>query len=712
MENYPNWLATEKAVEHFFVLLGFNVETVSISGRQIDVIAQRVDAITGERDTYIIEVTLEKVGVEKGSKDSQKLLLAREEHKNAHLMLVSMSGFTDDQEATLKRLGIVPKRFYELEATLLPLHRYALNARRQLERAGAPDIGYHPSYYIEPELKIRYSENKIETVAGSEWIEAALLDPQPGICAVLGSLGSGKTSLLKRFLENGISRFLSDPDTRPLPLYVPLGRYKQHAGDLNQMLMAELGRSGIQNYPTSYVQFLLDCRRIIVLLDGLDEVHPIQNTDDVLETVTNIIEGIGKQAFGVVSCRRQFFESSAEEQTYFGSYTASKLKNLNSGLQKLLRGNPSTYVSEVLPFDIAKIHRYLFLRSGFSSDDTDKLLAQYYGFSDMATTPVLLAMIATTVAEGTLNAEGELSFPLVQLYEAYTTRWIERDVGRARLSASQRTHFSEHLADRMLWEQKESATWNELSGILRLDPAWGEHPLTQEEAEVDIRNSGFLLRELDDQWRFVHRSILEYFAARAEVDRLRAGERPRNIPTDGYRLFLTELLARLWLDSGEPPIPPRAWIISRGDEVRANQWSLLAAASKLLPEGASVTVSDIDSLKSEEDLAWAGTNFKSVSFTISAGYVTFTRCNFSNCQIVVTENPQIVTDFERCAYQNTTFKYSVFPGWITPYDVSSTRGTVDVPVAVWDFSRAVEEGAKVFVGRLMPVLPVTATCCE
>ena len=240
MENYPTWLATEKAVEHFFVLLGFNVETVSISGRQIDVLAQRVDAITGERDTYVIEVTLEKVGVEKGSKDSQKLLLAREEHKNAHLMLVRMSGFTDDQEATLKRLRIVPRRFHELEATLLPLHRYALNASRELERAGAPDIGYHPSYYIEPELNIRYTEDKIETVAGSDWIEAALLDPQPGICAVLGSLGSGKTSLLKRFLENGISRFLSEPDTRPLPLYVPLGRYKQHAGDLNQMLMAEL----------------------------------------------------------------------------------------------------------------------------------------------------------------------------------------------------------------------------------------------------------------------------------------------------------------------------------------------------------------------------------------------------------------------------------------------------------------------------------------
>lgn len=472
----------------------------------------------------------------------------------------------------------------------------------------------------------------------------------------------------------------------PLPLYVPLGRYKQHAGDLNQMLMAELSRSGIDNYPTSYIQFLLDSRRIIILLDGLDEVHPIQSADDVLETVANLMDGLGKQASGVISCRRQFFESSAEEQAYFGSYTAKHLKNLNSGLQKLLRGNPSTYISEVLPFDVSRIKKYLFLRCGLSSDDADKLLAQYYGFPDMATTPVLLAMIATTVVEGTLDPESKLTFPLVQLYEAYTTRWIERDVGRARLSTSQRTHFSENLADHMLWEGKESAAWNELAEVLRRGPDWGDNPLTYEEAELDIRNSGFLFREVDDKWRFVHRSILEYFAARAEVDRLQAGERPRYIPTDGYRWFLTELLARHWLEFGEPPFPPRAWLISRGDEVRANQWSLLAAASKMLPESALVTLSGIESLRLSEDFAWAATNFSSVSVSISAGHIVFSGCRFSNCEIELPENSQAVTTFEDCTYQNTSLRFVVVPDWTTPYDAASTRGVVDVPVAAWEFS--------------------------
>jgi hypothetical protein len=464
------------------------------------------------------------------------------------------------------------------------------------------------------------------------------------------------------------------------------------------MLMAELRRSGIQNYPTSYVQYLLDTRRIIVLLDGLDEVHPIQSTDDVLETVTNLMEGIGKQASAVISCRRQFFESSAEEQAYFGSYTAGKLKDLNSGLQRLLRGNPSTYIIETLPFDIARIKRYLLIRCDLSSEETDKLLARYYGFPDMASTPVLLAMIATTVSEGALKTENVLPFPLVQLYEAYTTRWIERDVGRARLSADQRTHFSEHLADRMLWEEKESASWSDISEVLRHGPDWGNNPLTHEEAELDIRNSGFLVRDLDDKWRFAHRSILEYFAARAEVARLSSGERPRYIPTDGYRLFLTELLAHYWLESGKSPFPPRAWLISRGDDVRSNQWSLLAASSKVLPGGSRVELGGIDSLRLAENFAWATTKFQSVSLNIEDGYHDFIKCAFSNSQIFANNNLPVL-DFRECSFQNTSLRFTTMPNWVTPYDPSGSRSTGEAPIAVWDLSQAVETGADVYVGN-------------
>ncbi len=232
MSDLPSWLATEDAVENFFILLGFDVQNVSISGRQIDILAQRVDRLTLGQDVWVIEVTTEFVGVDKGSKDSQKLLLAKKNYEDAHLMLVSTKGFTDDQKATLVQLGIIPKRFNDLESTMLPLKRYALAAQKDLSQSVAPDIGYDPSCYVEPELELRLSDGKTTIIPSEGWIETVLENPQPGICALLGTLGSGKTSLMKRVLERGISLFLDEPDIRPLPFYIPLGRYKQHAGDL------------------------------------------------------------------------------------------------------------------------------------------------------------------------------------------------------------------------------------------------------------------------------------------------------------------------------------------------------------------------------------------------------------------------------------------------------------------------------------------------
>jgi hypothetical protein len=81
MQSLPIWLETEDSVKRFFSLLGFDVKSVSIQGRQIDIVASKLDKIIGDHDLYVIEVTTEKVGVDKGSKDSQKLLLARAEHK-------------------------------------------------------------------------------------------------------------------------------------------------------------------------------------------------------------------------------------------------------------------------------------------------------------------------------------------------------------------------------------------------------------------------------------------------------------------------------------------------------------------------------------------------------------------------------------------------------------------------------------------------------
>jgi hypothetical protein len=264
------------------------------------------------------------------------------------------------------------------------------------------------------------------------------------------------------------------------------------------------------------------------------------------------------------------------------------------------------------------------------------------------------------------------------------------------LSTNQRRRFSEHLADKMLWSYRESATWSEIADALREDPEWGNSPLTHDEAELDIRNSGFLVRDIDDRWRFVHRSILEYFAAKAELRNLLRGERPRYVPTDGYRLFLNDLVARCWLESGESPLPIHSWHPSRGDEVRANQWSLLAAASTTLSRKGFVSLSGVGSIETRENTLWKNTTFSRLDLKIKSGNVNFIRCQFNKCEISISEGYASEIILSECAYLDTEIRFAEFPSWKTVFDTSS-RKAIDIRVAAFDFALAVEAGAHVFV---------------
>ncbi len=514
MSGFPAWLETEGAVKALFRLYGFSVESVSIAGRQIDMIATRHDSFGLDPERWAVEITLERVDATKGSKDFQKLALAETRHPGTRKMIISTAGFTEDQLATLRDLRVVAKTYADFEDSQLNLRQYAEAKLAELETQKAPDIGYAHASFIEPELSIQPSVGQTKQVGAEEWARQLISVPTPGVCALLGNLGSGKTSLLQHVLHIGCKQFLSAPSTSPVPLYVPLGKYKQHSGDIEQMLLSEFRAVGQSTYPYGLIRHFIETRRVILLLDGLDEVHPIQNSDDVLDTVTKIIGALGKKAAAVITCRRQFLESTKDELAYFGPYTAQHLGDLQAGLARALRSHPTTYIASIKPFDRERIEQYLQKRCQMDPAAVSELFGKFYGFADMAQTPVLLAMIATTAEEGLITADADGEFPLLRLYEAYTNRWLERDVGRTRLSKDQRRQLSHVLADHMLWQQVDSETWSYLREVLRKSPEWTSAPLTEEEVDTDIRNSGFLVRDLDDRYRFIHRSIMEYFAAR------------------------------------------------------------------------------------------------------------------------------------------------------------------------------------------------------
>ena len=694
----PRWLATESAVKLTFQLLGFQVEQVSISGRQIDAVASRSQTFDVVPETWIVEITTEKVGAAKGSSDYQKLVLAQKDYPGSRLMLVSTAGFTDDQKATLRKLSVVALTYSEFESSRVNFSQYAAHSLQQLQSSRS-DIGYDSRWFVDPEVTLRTSkkdDDPQERIDGTTWIDRILSGDVPSVCALLGDLGSGKTSLLQKALQVGCERYVEDPSNRPIPVYLPLGRYKQHSGDIEQMLMGEFRRIGMQDYPIALMRHFIDCRRVILLLDGLDEIHPIQNAKDVLSTVIRIFGSIGQEAAGVISCRRVFLETSKEELAFFGPYTANQLESVQTDLQKRLRGQPSTYLAVLSPFDDARIKAYLRLRCELSPEEANRFLSRYYGFQDMARTPVLLSMMATALESKALDPRKESNFPILSLYQAYTDRWIERDEDRTVLSSHQRRMVSQNLAVHMLWSATDSARWEELAEYLRAERAWRESPISDDEAELDIRKSGFLIRDLDDQYRFAHRSVMEFFAAEAELRRFTEGAGPRHFPTDGFRHFVAAFTARHWLEHQEPPFGSTSWVAAkRGETAIEAQLALLASATELLPAGVRVPLSGVYSAVTKQEMRWKQVSFRDMTWTIAGGAARFQDCAFDGCTLILQrgdERPEL----RSCSFTDSQLEFRQIPSWKEPFSpLVGSEGTLAVPAWIWDLATLRTEGVKI-----------------
>jgi tRNA A37 threonylcarbamoyladenosine biosynthesis protein TsaE len=693
----PQWLRTENDVKRTFELMGFRTRNISISGRQIDIVARKRGDFGSKGNMWVIEVTTEKVGAKKGGMDHQKLALAKKKlGDDTKMMLVTTAGFTDDQRASLEELGVVALTYDEFEAEKLDLRAYANYALSTTTQNSSPDIGYVADRYIDPVVSPRGSEKQKKAVelSGSNWIEEVLKAEKAQVCALLGGLGSGKTSLLQRVLELGCERYLTDPGNTVLPVFVPLGSYKNHSGDLMQMLMSQFSLANVDEFPQSFVRQLIDSRRIVLLLDGLDEIHPIQNSDDVLSTVVKLVSSIGEKAAGVVSCRRQYFESSADEMALFGSYTTVKLGDIQEGIARALRGHPTTVITDVLAFDTGRIEAYLNKRCAMSKDDIEDFFKKYYGFDEMAKTPVLLSMMATTIEKKLIDPAQQTKYPLLTLYKAYTDRWIERDVERARLSATQRRELSLALAGHMLWNAKDSEDWAYLANTLRKHAAWKENPLGDAEVELDIRRSGFLIRDIDDRWRFIHRSIMEYFAAEVELAKLVSGERPRHYPSDGFQMFLGMMMAREWQKSGRLPFPAKSWYSGRGDRVVSAQMSMLAAGSQFLADGERVEFRNRGTIRFDGEPKFQRVDFIKSSLVVTAGDADFDECTFDSCKIEFLANEEPI--FYSCRFKKTEVVFGIQPAWKRPtYKLEGRTKLMGVPGWVWDMAALVDDGATV-----------------
>jgi uncharacterized protein YjbI with pentapeptide repeats len=262
----------------------------------------------------------------------------------------------------------------------------------------------------------------------------------------------------------------------------------------------------------------------VLLLDALDEDSAaIENFADRL---SEIVELAGKFRAIVVTCRTQFLTDVTCIPTEIDLAETSGPMPLSSCPNRTVR---RLYLS---PFSEPQVKKYLSARFPYWHHPFLRVHAGRAAqrFRDLMSRPLLLTFIQDLASS---SEEPKYSF---QAYRLIVEGWLGREKRKHGLTIQLEDllRFSEEFAVCLFATGRDRAPTPELQSFAK---RFHVGPVLRE-----VRERSLLHNDAEGNWKFVHRSIMEYFlvnAASAAVDSPPWAEHPW---TDQMRQFASEML--------------------------------------------------------------------------------------------------------------------------------------------------------------------------
>lgn len=248
----------------------------------------------------------------------------------------------------------------------------------------------------------------------------------------------------------------------------------------------------------------------ILLLDALDEDNgAVKNYQERLE---QIIDKTWKFRKIIITCRTQFFPSEQKEPSKGGYFRHGP----DGGSHHFRK----QYISV---FDDDDIRSYLWKQFGaLHWKKRKKAWHLVHNSPSLMVRPMLLSNIKDLVKE---NRTYQYSY---QVYEALIQKWIDREARKPGIEVkygSQESFkrklytFSRDLAKNLYLERDNREGRLSIHYTEQIGTSSGLQLSEYEDLmkEPDWRNRSLLNRDADGQYKFSHKSILEYFLAREVI---------------------------------------------------------------------------------------------------------------------------------------------------------------------------------------------------
>ena len=344
----------------------------------------------------------------------------------------------------------------------------------------------------------RYIPLKCETSTGeksdaAKHVRQWLTERDEPILFLLGNYGTGKTTLCQ-VLSDSLSRgLLTNADRGHIPVFVQLRdvqRLFSHADFLDQVLKY----AEVPPIPANRARFLL-------LLDGFDEILEEQARSAFFALLRNLL----KQTFlkTLVTARTHYFKSQEEALRRLAVETTQGTSLSDVSEQTAWLNSRTLSLSE---FDETQVKQYLQKVFPSGSSKYYERILSVYDLADLARRPILLNLIVGILP----HIDEAAVITQDSIYDKTICLWLDREVWRG-LDTQEMRRFMEALAAKMFFEQRFDLNFRDLAR--EVQARFKERILSRMDIDYFdtlVRTSGFLYRDVDGNFSFMHRSFMEF----------------------------------------------------------------------------------------------------------------------------------------------------------------------------------------------------------
>ncbi len=372
------------------------------------------------------------------------------------------------------------------------------------------DEAFKETLQLYVELRGKGSFQETDTFKLLPQVQEFLKDKQ--VILLTGDSGAGKTTLNRRLEKQLWDDKKGDDDA--IPLFISLASIDKPEHDLITKALKKRGLSDFQ------IQKLKkdDKQRFVFILDGYDEIRQTQN----LYLSNGINQSGGWQGRMVISCRSE----------YLGQDYRSRFQP-NPNLQ-----DKDTLFQEIVVQPFSEEERDQYLKKYVKHNPTDWTEKQYQEvlleqphLQDLVSNPFLLRVMLEAFPHVEKKRKAPTAIQLrLDLYDQFVRSWFERNQQRLSaktLTGTQKEIFIELYDDG--FAQHGIGFVQELAVHLYTDNggkpiveyslfkdkgSWKDAFFGREEEKQLLRETWPLSRSRN-QYRFIHKSLLEYFVARS-----------------------------------------------------------------------------------------------------------------------------------------------------------------------------------------------------